>query len=696
VSWVRRTDEPAVRRPGDIARLVIGALGAVLVGFWAQAQATLDTNVFVTVNNLPNGLDGAAQAIYALGSIWTVAVVAIALVLLKKWTVVLRIGLAGAIAWGVAIGLHHILGDHTISGLHYHARVGGGLAYPSANVAVYMALVLAIAPYVVRPVRHYLLVGVAVVAVAAVYLGAALGTDALGGAFVGLAVAAGVLVAFGAPTGGPSIDEVRDGLTGLGFDVDAVDIADGQGARASTLNVKLTSGDCVQAEVFGRDQRDSQLAARVWRSIMYREPGVPTFGSRLQQAEHIAYMLMLAQRAGINAPRLVKTGVAGPDAAILVTTPPAGTPLDRLDHAAVNDTVLTNTWQQLERLQDAGLRHGTLDGQHVLLQADGSIAFTGFDAAAVDGDQFWRDRDTVDVLATTAGLVGNDRAITAAVDALGKERLGAVIPLVQPVALPKALTRHHKHVGKELKELRAAVAKATGVDDVQPLKIRRLTWVNIGMLVGVVLAFVIAFHSMEGINFSSVSKEFQDATWAKAVAALALYPLIPIGWATALVGAVNADLPLVPTVLMQLAGNFLNLVTPNGIGGTALQVDYLHKAGVPVASGGSAIVLSTGVGSLIQFALLLAAAAMTSTSLNINISAGTTALWAIAIVAALVGVVLAIPRLRGKVVPAVKRAATDIWAVVRNPQKAIKLFGGDITAILVYPAILGICLLAFG
>ena len=57
---------------------------------------------------------------------------------------------------------------------------------------------------------------------------------------------------------------------------------------------------------------------------------------------------------------------------------------------------------------------------------------------------------------------------------------------------------------------------------------------------------------------------------------------------------------------------------------------------------------------------------------------------------------LRIPKVRGKVVPAVKRAATDIWAVLRNPKKAMQLFGGDLAGNLVYPFLLGLCLLAFG
>jgi uncharacterized membrane protein YbhN (UPF0104 family) len=172
---------------------------------------------------------------------------------------------------------------------------------------------------------------------------------------------------------------------------------------------------------------------------------------------------------------------------------------------------------------------------------------------------------------------------------------------------------------------------------------------------------------------------------------------VPISWGTALMGCVNTDLPFVPTVLVQLACTFLNLITPNGIGGTALQLDYLHKEGVPVASGASAMVLSTGIGGAIQMLLFLGAAAFTATSLsNYDIGGGSISLGMIAVVAALIGVILMIPKVRGKVVPAVTRAASDIWAVLKNPKKGAQLFGGDTAGNLIYPALLGLCLMAFG
>src|SRR5204862_7451867 len=76
-------------------------------------------------------------------------------------------------------------------------------------------------------------------------------------------------------------------------------------------------------------------------------------------------------------------------------------------------------------------------------------------------------------------------------------------------------------------------------------------------------------------------------------------------------------------------------------------------------------------------------------------SSSSTSLWVIVAVAVVVWIVLAVPKIRGKVVPAVKKAASDIWTVLRNPKKAMQLFGGDTAGNLIYPALLGLCLLAF-
>lgn len=682
------------RRSGDLVRVGVGAAVAVMFGLWAQAGGSVDTNVAKVINGLGPELEGTADAISKLGSPWAIAALAVILVIARHPRAALAVALGGAVAFAAGSIVNEILGPRSASALGITVRSGDGPTFPSAEVAVVAAMAIALSPYIARPLRRVSWLVIALVAVAVIYLGMACASDALGGWSVGLAAGAAALAILRAPSGRLSATEIHDALGELGFDVDAVSSAPLQIPRARVVDVTLASGDRLRVDAFGRDQRDGQVAARLWRSAMYNEPGRSTFGSRIQQVDHIAYASMLAEREGVNAPRLVKTGIAGPDAALLVTTSPTGTPLGDLTADQVTDDVLASIWSQVQKLHHAGIAHGNLDPAHLLVAADGTVTLDDLSASDTAAQQYWQDRDVAAVLVATALQVGNDRAIAAAVKALGKDRVGEVIAVVQPAALPHATTHGTKHLGKTLKALRADLATATGVEDVKPLKIKRLDWANIGMLAGVLFALAIAIPGLESIDFDSVKSEFENADWGWVVVAWMLWPFIIIAWATALMGCVNMDLPFVPTVLTQLACTFLNLVTPNGIGGTALQLDYLHHQGVPVASGGSAMVLSTGVGGAIQMALLIGAAAYTSTDLDLS-SGDSTSLWAIALGAALIGVVLGVPKIRGKVVPAVKQAAGDIWSVLRNPKKGLQLFGGDLAGNLLYPAVLGLCLLAF-
>ena len=701
MAWIRIGDEGAERRPVDLVRLVGGSLGFAVVGVWAQAETNIDAEILRLVNDRTNSLEGAANWLFALGSIWTVVVVAaitavLAIRAARVWRLTATVGLAGAGAWALALGFNELLGDHSIAGASINVREGSLPAYPSANVAVITALAVVLSPYLVRLLRRVLVTLVVLVALAAMYLGTAFPSDALGGVLLGVAVAGLVLAVFGAPGGRPSREEVREALIELGFDVRDVRYARERIPRAATMDAWLESGDHVRVQAFGRDQRDGQFAARLWHWIMYREPGMSVLGTRAQQVEHIAYALMVAERAGVPAPRLVKTGVAGADSAMLLTTIPDGVPLDTLDPEQVTDAVLQGVWGLLQQLHQAGVSHGNLDASHFLVAGDGTVTLDGFNKASVSSEQYWFNRDVAAVLVATSLIVGNERAIEAAVVALGADRVAEAIPVVQPAALPDGITRGEKHFAKTLTQLRSELATAVGAEDVPPLKIQRLSLLNVAMLVGILVALAIAIPQLQGLDLESIRSELEDAIWAYALLALLLVPFISASWATALMGAVNKDLPFVPTYLTQLGCSLLNLITPNGIGGTALQLDYLHKEDVPVASAGGAMVVSTGIGSAMQLLLFLGAAAVSSTSLELGDSSGSTSLAAIALGAAVIGVVAFVPKIHNKVVPAVKKAGRDLWAVLHTPKKAFMLFGGTTMPNLLYPAILGLCLLALG
>jgi glycosyltransferase 2 family protein len=683
------------RRPLDVGRLVVAVVGLVLAGLWAQTGNDVDANLFAVVNGLPEALDGVARVLAALGSIWFAVAVVVVLLIVRWFPAARDSALAAGGAWLIALGCNELFGTRSASSLGITVRTGSGPAFPAATVAVATALFLALSPYLIRPLRRAGVVILFLVALSAMYLGTGLASDVLGGFFLGIAAGAAVHVAFGAPGGRPTAAQVAGALGELGFDVAAIAISEIELPRATVMDAVLASDAPVRVVAFGRDQRDGQFAAKLWHKLLYKDPGLPVFGSRLQQVEHIAYALMLAEQAGVHAPHLLKTGLAGPDAALLVTDIPAGRTLDDLGDA-LTDEVLATVWAELGKLHDAGIAHGDLEPDRIIVDDDGRAGFVDLGTAAVTADTYFRNRDVAALLTNSALIVGNERALAAAMTAVGSDRLALAIPLVQPAALPKATGRGVKHLGKVLKQLRTDAAAAAGVEDVAPLKVKRLSLVNIGMLAGVLVALAIAIPSLKGVNWSSVEQQFETAVWGWAVLALILYPLVPVSWGTALMGCVNTDLPFIPTVLVQLACTFLNLITPNGIGGTALQLDYLHKEGVPVASGASAMVLSTGVGGAIQMILFLIAASITATSLDNYDTGGSVTLGAIAVGAALIGIVLAIPKVRGKVVPAVTRALRDIWAVLRNPKKGAQLIGGDTAGNLIYPALLGLCLMAFG
>ncbi|HXY91542.1 MAG TPA: phosphatase PAP2 family protein, partial [Acidimicrobiia bacterium] len=496
MTWIRKSTEPAERRTIDIVRLVFCTIGVVLSGVWAQSQSSVDVNLFHVVNGLGDNMVGIGKAVYALGSIWAVLAIFVVLFALRQVPVALRVGIAGAAAWGIAELLNDLLG--TQSKLGVNVRIGDGPTFPTANVAAITAVAVALSPFAVRALRRLFFLFVVLVSFAAMYLGAGFPSDVAGGILLGLTTAAAVLVAFGSPAGKPSTDEVRDALTDLGYDVADLRFANERISRASVMDVTLASGDVYRADVFGRDQRDAQVVAKLWHSLMYKEPGLPVFGSRVQQVEHIAYTLLLADRAGVHAPHVVKTGVGGADAAVLLTTIPPGTPLADLEGDQVTDAALAELWAEVDRLHCAGISHGDIDASRILV-TDGQVAFEDFSSADAMGQQAWIDRDVAAVLVATAIRVGNERAIAAAVGALGKERVGSVIPLVQPAALPAGTTKGTKHLGKLLKELRNDLATATGADDAKPTPIRRLTWGNVGMLVGVLLALALAIYGLEGV-----------------------------------------------------------------------------------------------------------------------------------------------------------------------------------------------------
>src|SRR5262245_64890309 len=102
MQWIRKTAEPAERRPVDIGRLVVCGTVFVLPGIWSQSQSSIDLNFFHPINNLAGNMVGVGKAVYALGSVWAAIAIVVALFLLRQPVVAIRAGTAAGAAFGIA------------------------------------------------------------------------------------------------------------------------------------------------------------------------------------------------------------------------------------------------------------------------------------------------------------------------------------------------------------------------------------------------------------------------------------------------------------------------------------------------------------------------------------------------------------------------------------------------------------------
>ena len=78
----------------------------------------------------------------------------------------------------------------------------------------------------------------------------------------------------------------------------------------------------------------------------------------------------------------------------------------------------------------------------------------------------------------------------------------------------------------------------------------------------------------------------RSADWRWGIAALAFSAVTYVGAALSLTGFVTERLNFLLTILVQLAGSFVTLVTPAAVGGAALNIRYLQREKItaPIAA----------------------------------------------------------------------------------------------------------------
>jgi undecaprenyl-diphosphatase len=699
------SQSPDRRRVSDWFRLTVGLAILALLLAHHNHESQTEQEVFNAVRDLPQGIASAVRLLYGLGALWALALIVIGAFLSERHRLGRDLLIAGVATWAIArLSVALVNGAPFARGLDViiTSRVYP-MEFPGTRVAMIAAVVAVGAPYLSRPVRRLGQALVLLMFLSAMYLGTSTLDDVAASVVLGWTVAAAVHLAFGSPGGQPTTRQVSAALDELGVSVSDLRLAPHQ-SRGATRMIASDDRGPIHVRVLGRDETDAQLLSKFWRWILFRDGGHTLRLTRLEEVVAEAYAMLLAWRAGVPVPEVIVAGKAGPGAAVVVTRPPtADAPLSTVDPAVITDDTLTTLWGHVRRLHAVHVAHGRLNAHHVMVGSTG-VAIVDFDhATGARTDSRGQALDVAELLASTSQIVGNERAVAAALAGGCHDELIAALPLLQPTGLSREIRPSSRHgrrqkFAKQLAELRGCAASKLDTAEPPLQDLYRVKASSLLMAVGTLFGLGALFSQVgsPGQLWNTISGA--QVGWLAVALAGALLNTVPS--AVALLGAAPINLPLIRTTELQLSIAFANLAVP-AVGGTASQVRFLQRQGMElpaaVASAGFLFSLGGTVAQLLVLgvAILLAPKSYGPAPIDIGKFASL-ALIALLVIVVVVGVMLGIPRIRKHVLPPARIALSAVWSVLRSPYRLVLLLASNILIALIFAGVFEACLAAFG
>jgi uncharacterized membrane protein YbhN (UPF0104 family) len=685
-------DAARARRPSDLVLLI--AAGAGLLAVWGLRGGTPLTRALIAfIDALPGLFGWFWELSYDLAALWALLLVLVGIVARR-----LALTRDQVLAVLIALALAALMAEGSVwvRGL---VSSDPPAVFPPSRLALVTAVLLLTSPHLALPFRRIgrwlLILGVG----AGIALGAARPIGVLAALAIGAIGAMASRLAFGTPGGLPTLEQVAAALADLGIDAHDLRPAELESRGVVLVRASSPDGRPLLAKVYGRDARDGQLLATIWGNLWYRDDTSRLALGRRQQVEHEAFLTLLAERGGVPVAPIVSAGVTSAGDALVVLEA-VGSPLSRIAPDEIHDESLRGLWEAVDRLHDTGIAHGRLDGTRLLVLDGASVRIADLAAADRTSTPSLLRADEAQLLVTTALAVGDDRAIRAARDAIGDERLGEVLPYLQTPVLEAETRRAIKSSGFEIEELRAAAARAVGVDEPKLERVRRVTWGSLATAALLALGGYFLVSGIAGLGLEEILGELETASSGWIVAGLVLGPLVQVAQALSTLGASPKAVRFGPVVLLQFAVQFLALAVPSSASRIALNVRFFRGVGLTateaIAVGAVDSFAGFLVEALIVVVVLVSGAASLELELDVSIDISPKLIALIGLVLVLlVLAAIAVPKVRS-LVRAKTSEATSVLRGLRSPTKVALLIGGNVAARLLLAAILSTSLLAFG
>ena len=420
-----------VRHPGDVLRVVLGALVlfATMTAIHADRIGVRETGVFRLVNDLalPGWTYPPIWLVMQLGVIGAVPLVALLAVATRRLRLAAYAALAGGTIYLVAKLVKEFVQrgrpQTLLDNVHILGEPARGLGYVSGHSAVAVALATVASPFLGRRARRVAWVLTGCVCVARIYVGSHLPFDVLGGAVLGWAAGALVLLVFGAPSGQPSLERIRTALQHYGFDPADLEPLPGQDRRSARYLVSSHSRPELFVKVVSRERRDSDLLYRAWYWLKHRGRPPGRLGDPVAQVEHEASMGLLAAAAGVRTPPMLAVRSFGNGAGLLVQQRTHGRDLTELDGEELDQARLVDLWRQVAGLRTARIAHHDLGPESVMVDEHGQVWLVDFDRAEAAASQALLDRDLATLLTALDGRADPALTRTTADQTFGQDLL---------------------------------------------------------------------------------------------------------------------------------------------------------------------------------------------------------------------------------------------------------------------------------
>lgn len=703
------------------------ALAALLVGLLVASLAqrgvrNTEGSLLDTIVTLPPSLrDSLTTAVQIATVAIPVAIVAV-MAVRRRFAVVGKLLVAGMVGTSVGVLLSHLsLGSSHPPTWHELLAGRNGIVAvtipPVAWLAGTTALVTVAGADSSRRWRHLMWWLTGLATVVEVMVGGFLPIDAVVAAAVGISIGAVTLLIFTEPARRPTAAQVAATLHECGVDVAALKQLPATEQGPDRFQATTREGVGLAVRVYANDDRDRDRLARLARWLLVRDAQEDRAGTTVESAaEHEMLAMVAGARAGGRIPEPVVaypiSSGPGPVGALVAWIEVGGPTLDLVAPQQRSDVTLADLWHSVALLHQHRFAHRRLRTDNVTVDDSGHAWLTGLVLAELGATERQLATDVAELLASLAVHIGVERTVPSALGGLGAPSLGMAAAYLQPLAVSgptRASVRQYDHrrsvtltQGMERRrlrpgggpslyaDLRTAVSQAIGEPPVKPEQLSRFTWKKALTLLG---AFAVIYLLLPQLaNAGAAIRALQHANWWWVLAAVPALFVAQAFSTLLLLGAVPADIPFGPTYFVSFGGSFLNRVTPNNVGGMALNFRYQQKAGVDSGAASGSVGLQTVTAMAATLLLLALFSALTGRHTAVHFSFHVHQWVLVLIMAVLVGGALygLTPRGRrlyhDKIWAFIRSAGTAITDVAKSPRHlglvAVGAFGGPMVQIV--------------